>query len=128
MQDRFVGDKGDFEKYFLLRNLCSDQLKLGVNWCLVEPDAKEKKKNVGMNVGYLQNENTDYREADTSLFDTLKKITLPLDNNKRNLASIENKEVLPDGTVFFLRPFQNIQARKECSGIKTAFNTSKVAI
>lgn len=51
MQDKYVGDVGDFGKYGLLRALFSNSpFKLGVNWCLVE---KEDKKNDGKHTAYL---------------------------------------------------------------------------
>jgi hypothetical protein len=38
MQDRYVGDVGDFAKYALLRRLCGQPgeraIRLGVVWCL----------------------------------------------------------------------------------------------
>jgi hypothetical protein len=43
MQDRYVGDVGDFGKYGLLDFISSEtKLKLGVNWCLTSPTQKRK--------------------------------------------------------------------------------------
>jgi len=51
MQNKYVGNVGDFGKYGMLRALFQNSpLKLGVNWCLVE---KEEKKNDGKHTAYL---------------------------------------------------------------------------
>jgi hypothetical protein len=36
MQHRYVGDVGDFGKYFLLKRLTLTDLNLGIVWCLNE--------------------------------------------------------------------------------------------
>ena len=48
MQDRYVGDVGDFGKYGLLRALCGGDLTLGVVWYLY-PD--EEANNDGDDIG-----------------------------------------------------------------------------
>lgn len=40
MQDRYVGDIGDFGKYGLLRALCAHDLSLGVVWYLVPDESR----------------------------------------------------------------------------------------
>lgn len=69
MQDRFVGDIGDFAKYGLLRAL-SQERRLGVAWYLM-PD--EAKTNSGNKLGYLDRPN-DWRSRDPELFDRLRDI------------------------------------------------------
>ena len=48
VQDRYVGDVGDFGKYGLLRALCGGDLTLGVVWYLY-PD--EEANNDGDDIG-----------------------------------------------------------------------------
>lgn len=72
MQDKYVGDVGDFGKYGLLRSLCmgsasSAQLKLGVLWYLanskIDRNAREKD---GKHISYLSKQG--YEECDPTLF------------------------------------------------------------
>jgi hypothetical protein len=55
MQNRYVGDIGDYGKYALLRHLCAcatgKSLRLGVIWCLF-PD--ETINNDGKHISYLK--------------------------------------------------------------------------
>lgn len=80
MQDRYVGDIGDFGKYLLLKSLCkNNNIKLGVNWCYVnhEYSTKEKEKNDGKYTGYLYQKNNKhkvYKETDEILINQLRNI------------------------------------------------------
>ena len=72
MQDRFVGDIGDFGKYGLLRALtgiypeAKPSLSLGVVWYLnvKEPDSRGD----GQRLRYLDNPD-HFRDCDPELFD-----------------------------------------------------------
>jgi hypothetical protein len=92
MQNRYVGDIGDYLKYALLRALSKD-LKLGIGWYLT-PD--EFHNNDGKHISYLENPNR-WRFLDSSLFDKLLKIK----NESRSIKLIESKNFFPEGTVFF---------------------------
>ena len=111
MQDRFVGDIGDFGKYGLLRALTGiwpplppeDRLSLGVVWYRNE-DAKGG-PNEGQNVGYLfdpQNAPA-YSDLDPELYACLKEIVYI----RRNVDEIEASNILGEnkGEVIFHEQF-----------------------
>ena len=99
MQDRYIGDVGDFAKYGLLRRLLQpsasgQELRLAVIWYLVDD---EYGNSDGKHIAYL--EDNRMRACDTALHDTLKVLVC---SNKRNVASLERTGVLPPNrTVFF---------------------------
>ena len=95
MQDRYVGDIGDFAKYALLRFLSKGK-RLGVVWYL-HPD--EKKSPDGRHIQYLDRE-ADWRCLDKGLFDQMKQI---VNSNSRSVASVKAKSVLPN-TIFADQP------------------------
>ena len=77
MQNRYVGDVGDFGKYGLLRALCRPSgaenrpLRLGVVWYLT---TDETHNNDGRHIGYLEptpKNLRDFRACDPDLYDTL---------------------------------------------------------
>ena len=41
MQDRYAGDIGDFGKFGLLRAICREGFRVGINWYYAEPMARE---------------------------------------------------------------------------------------
>jgi len=97
MQDRYVGDIGDFGKYGLLRSLAAD-LSLGVVWYLV-PD--ESHTNDGKDIRYLQptlKNLTTFRDCDTDLYDMLGGIVR---DSARSVKSVHERGVLPAGTVSY---------------------------
>lgn len=73
MQNRYVGDIGDFGKYHLLKSLCSGNddkgdLSLGVVWYLV-PD--ENHNEDGKHIRYLEQSASNlarFRKGDPLLF------------------------------------------------------------
>ena len=97
MQDRYVGDIGDYAKYGLLRALSKGK-KLGVAWYL-RPD---EDNDDGMDLQYLLEapEASQWRLIDEELFDGLQKI---LRNwityaEPRCVAQVENRNLLPGAT------------------------------
>lgn len=107
MQNRYVGDVGDFLKYGLLDFLFQNQsvspkLKLGVNWYLV-PD--EKNKADGKYTNYLKPEkrfSKKLQECNPKLYRQMNEIVFV--KKKRNIAEIEKGNVLPRGTIFYSAP------------------------
>ncbi|MBI3307636.1 MAG: hypothetical protein HYZ84_07520 [Candidatus Omnitrophica bacterium] len=94
MQDRYVGDAGDFGKYGLLRALIkSSELKLGVVWCFVKDESHNED---GKHTTYLNQ--ITFRGCDGELYDRLKQITL---KKKRRLSAIERSKIFPPETVFY---------------------------
>ena len=101
MQDRFVGDIGDFGKYGLLRSLTGIHpmadpcLKLGLVWYV--PDGETVKRTPashGQNIGYLFNPKTRdrYRSCDEELFDGLKGIVC----GERSIEAVQDSGLLGD--------------------------------
>ncbi len=90
MQNRYVGDIGDFGKYGMLRFIfgCSN-LKLGVNWYLT-PD--EKGNNDGKFIDYLLNKNKKrFHGCDNDLYDQLRGIVL---SSNRKISNIQRLKIL----------------------------------
>ncbi|MDP7619542.1 MAG: hypothetical protein QF652_04775 [Dehalococcoidia bacterium] len=116
MQNRYVGDVGDFGTYGLLRAVVGAQpgaigtrLRLGVHWCLV-PD--ETHNDDGKHIDYLarSKENlTRFRVCDPQLFDRLGAVL----SRGRKVANVEQGDVLPADTRYFNRPlsFQDLHGR-----------------
>jgi hypothetical protein len=97
MQDRYVGDVGDFGKYGLLRSLAAG-LPLGVVWYLT-PD--ESHNADGNNVAYLNPTSlnlAEYGDCDLDLYTTLRGI---VHGGERFVTSVREREVLPRDTVFY---------------------------
>ncbi len=105
MQDRFVGDIGDFGKYGLLRALTSPQpsdgkpaLSLGVLWYLTTDDLNPP--GAGKFTDYLSRPE-EFRSCDEPLFDALGKIVR---SNRRSVTSVRDSGILPSVTVFYEVP------------------------
>jgi hypothetical protein len=97
MQDRYVGDAGDFGKYGLLRYLSGTPastagLRLGMVWYLVHD---ESHNNDGRHLGYLRD--PALRECDLELHDVLKDIVRA---GERRVSLIEQRRVLPAAAFF----------------------------
>lgn len=106
MQNRYVGDIGDFGKYHLLKSLCmgnknESNLLLGVIWYLV-PD--ENHNDDGKHVRYLEETTSNlvrFRSGDPALYDSLAKI---IKADKRDVSVIRELNVLPTNTTFYEIP------------------------
>lgn len=101
MQDRFVGDVGDFGKYGLLRALTGiwprvePLLPLGVAWYIPDDDAVESTPSGhGQKIEYLFNPKLrdHYRSGDKQLFDRLKHIVCC----ERRIKAVEDSGLLGD--------------------------------
>ena len=88
MQDRYVGDIGDFVKYALLR-VVTGESKLGVAWYL---HPNESASADGRHTDYLALP-AEWRCLDEDLFDGLKKI---VESTRRSVTAVEASKVLPD--------------------------------
>jgi hypothetical protein len=108
MQDRYVGDVGDFGKYGLLWILSGmegeNRLSLGVVWYLYPNESHNAD---GKHIGYLRDADPAFRDCDSRLYDKLRALLfddLGLIEVNRNLGAIESAEILPQGTVFYSLP------------------------
>ena len=97
MQDRYVGDVGDFAKYGLLRRLTGwpDQreIRLGIVWCLFPNEAHN---NDGRHVSYLRK--PEFEALDDPLLEALRKIVA---SDRRCISAVSGSGLFPDGTVFY---------------------------
>ena len=87
MQDRYVGDVGDFVKYGLLRAIRGTK-RLGVAWYL-HPNAGPPGD--GKYTAYLQDPD-EWRHLDPDLFDALRELT----PDRRSVANIQQSGILGD--------------------------------
>ena len=104
MQDRFVGDIGDFAKYGLLRAL-SQGRRLGVAWYLM-PD--EAHTNSGNRLKYLERPDL-WRGKDPALFDVISEVT---SNCGRTVKAIERSGILGE-TIFSSERLETKKTKSE---------------
>jgi len=90
MQNRYVGDIGDFVKLGILRAL-SPGHHLGVAWWLYPEEDHNKD---GRHISYL-NQPEQWRHFDPPLFDALSEIVA---TDRRNVRAVEAADILP-GTI-----------------------------
>lgn len=115
MQDRYVGDVGDFGKYGLLRALSGplkreSALSLGVVWYLV---ANEENNGDGSKIGYLSlppDRSAFFRECDPALYDVLRELVAA---GSRSTQRVQDASVLPTGTAFFAEPLAFTSVRRD---------------
>jgi hypothetical protein len=90
MQNRYVGDIGDYLKLGILRAL-SPGFRLGVAWWLY-PDESHNRD--GRHISYL-NHPSQWRHFDPQLFDALGRI---VSSGQRHIRALEEANVLPSAT------------------------------
>ena len=88
MQNRYVGDIGDYLKLGILRAL-SPEYRLGVGWWLY-PD--EGHNQDGRHIDYLS-QPKQWRHFDPDLFDSLRQIVT---SGQRDVRALEASNVLPE--------------------------------
>lgn len=93
MQNRYVGDIGDFGKYALLRSIARTGLHIGVNWYLTPNEAHNAD---GKHTSYLNRDS--YKGYDDELYCSLKDI---VDSGKRDVRSVQNSNILPLNTALY---------------------------
>lgn len=97
MQDRYIGDVGDFGKYGLLRGLSrGSKTKLGIIWYLF-PD--ESHNSDGRHIRYLRRR--ELRHLDAQLHDRL---DLLVGSGRRSVLALARSNIFPRGTVYFNKP------------------------
>jgi hypothetical protein len=103
MQNRYVGDVGDFGKYGLLRALCGSvitdhipEFRLGIIWCLTPNESHNED---GKHISYLKHSNKhNYISLDKALYSKLSEI---INNNMRTVVSIHKSILFASQTEFF---------------------------
>jgi len=105
MQNRYVGDIGDFGKYAILRRLTgvhpqeSPSLHLGIIWYLVPDETGPD----GRHIGYLlpgHRWTAEIKGCDPELYIRLKAL---VGRNERSVAAVKRLRILAHDTVFFER-------------------------
>lgn len=86
MQNRYVGDIGDFGKLGMLRTISETGLSIGVNWYLTP---NEEHNGDGRHIQYLSDDK--YRSCDESLWKILGRI---VDSDQREVAVLEKSGIL----------------------------------
>ncbi len=105
MQDRYVGDVGDFGKYGLLRYLTGQietppsdsDPRLGIVWYLYPDEANGD----GRFTGYLDDtpaNHARFRACDPDLYDTMRRL---VDTDSRNIAAVQTSGILPSNTLYY---------------------------
>jgi hypothetical protein len=94
MQNRYVGDVGDFAKYGLLRHLMKDsELRLGIVWCLFDDETHNAD---GRHISYLKR--PEYRILDATLHSKLSRIVT---SGSRTVDRIAKNQILPRQTLYY---------------------------
>ena len=112
MQDKYVGDVGDFGKYILLNEICK-KFRLGVNWFYVK--GKEEAEDKEYRYRYLKDENKNFEKYERCCPDLYRKFrSLGIAENKnRNIAKIEEAQILPVETAFYRKPLPQGEAKRK---------------
>ncbi|MDI9476732.1 MAG: hypothetical protein WBJ17_00805 [Natronincolaceae bacterium] len=99
MQDRYVGDVGDFGKLGMFRRIADSGLRVGINWYRTyKPE--EHDNNDGKHISYLNNKL--FQGCDDELLDRLRQMV----EGNRSIAALETAELIPDAQYYseILRP------------------------
>ena len=107
MQDRYVGDVGDFGKYGLLRALCradghGPALQLGVHWHRVD-GGPPSDRGGGSHTQYLGRPSPQerlLRDCDPDLLRRMRSLV----HGARTIDALEASGALPEGTLYFGAP------------------------
>jgi hypothetical protein len=121
MQDKYVGDVGDFGKYGLLRALCGlhddkRRLRLAVIWCV--PRVLEKGHNEVDYLGPGHRHAASLAKCDPLLYAELKCLDC---REQRTLKAVERSQILPAGTGFSEKPADFPTGRRSGSGPQIVF-------
>src|SRR6202023_1504434 len=96
MQNRYVGDVGDFAKYGLLRSLAGTSvekpIRLGVVWCLYP---NESHNSDGRHISYLRR--PEFVELDMVLVAALQQI---VESCRRSISAVAKAGIFPRDTIF----------------------------
>lgn len=95
MQDRYVGDVGDFGKYGLLRHLMAVHQRLGVVWYLAPPESNGD----GRHLSYLMKPR-EYRSCDPLLFDGMGSLVRM---DRRSVNAVIDAGLLPPDSISYDR-------------------------
>jgi hypothetical protein len=126
MQNRYVGDVGDFAKYALLRQLMTGhELRLGVVWYLFDDETHNAD---GRHVSYLKD--PAFRTLDPQLHSILGGLIAA---ENRSVEAIAKSRILPNKTIFFDKPIfrssnlslsRQLRERQRAAWLRKAFRVT----
>lgn len=93
MQDRYVGDVGDFGKLGLLRKISKFGLRVGVNWYLTYKPEEHNNAD-GKHIGYFNNDS--FKDCDNELLMSLYAIV----KGTRSVEALEDANLIPNGIYY----------------------------
>lgn len=119
MQDRYVGDVGDFSKFALLRLLQREvRGSTGVIWYRFPNEDHNKD---GRHVAYFGN--SKWQVCDNDLITSLRAI---VETGKRYIGALESSNILPKGTKYFA---ESIHPGPQADWLRSSwFERAKVAV
>ena len=106
MQDRYVGDVGDFGKYGLLRHLTGQRkapstsdmpMRLGVVWYLYPDESNGDGKFTRYLADSPKNQ-TEFRVCDPDLYDAMRHL---VETGNRSVAAVQRNRILPENTLYY---------------------------
>ena len=115
MQNRYVGDIGDFAKYALLRSIIRyspQALRLAVIWYLY-PD--ESHNSDGRHISYLNSQH--YRDLDPDLHNAMCRLVR---GDKRAVVEVRKSAIFPPSARFFENSITRTTASRETSSQRQA--------
>lgn len=122
MQDKYVGDIGDFGKYALLKFLAKRDIPLGIVWYLTNTPGSDGD---GGFIEYLSSpdEARGLGMCDAQLFSVLRVI---VDSHDRRVARVRELGIFPEMTAFFedQLDFNGVPARERCDQRKQWFQNA----
>jgi len=130
VQNRYVGDVGDFGKYALLRALGDIErpIRLSVVWCLVP---NENHNHDGRHISYL--DCVEFTNLDIELALLLRKV---IKSGRRRVSAISASGALPAGTVFYESPLcppnvrqliREDRIRHRCRWLEACLNATRTS-
>lgn len=99
MQNRYLGDVGDFGKFYLLNQLIPTKLKLGVNWFLVDNEVSKKTANDGKLKIHLYPKLKDINKLTETLYYSLVNESRK-DSNELDVIFFETSSLRENTTYF----------------------------
>ena len=108
MQNRYVGDIGDFGKYGLLRALCrvpesssfNQPLRLSIVWYLYPNESHNAD---GKHIGYLSRTSANhakFRACDLPLYESLRRLVVA---NNRHVGGVKESGIFPSDALYYER-------------------------
>jgi hypothetical protein len=101
MQDKYVGDIGDYGKFGLLRFLLKEcpEISIGINWYYVGSETDTGNNSDGRFVEYQEEEPKylDLQKCDPDLIEVLKRI---VSEDRRKVSELIDEDIVPGATYY----------------------------